>query len=278
MNQLSLRWRLSGHMTAGDFRKRLRSADEKGLPNLLFWHDDSGQSIRCGQKSKQAEMVESVAPHRPKRSDNSARRRGPSSAESLKDDSRVRDDAMPMIRFFHTRTCVGIHFVGPDMIKFASDNIPAILDAADLALKSAPVQTLDFDLDIKARVTPRTYFIPSLALRRPNFDFLSVEKYCARIIEQDIRRQCMVLGLDAPDNLYVRIASIGDKGTHWVRMGSGPKTGGALRLKDVKFICNVDLKGSWVAGSLTSKGFGSILNPAARGASMFAGQLGAEDE
>lgn len=278
MNQLSLRWRLSGHMTAGDFRKRLRSADEKGLPNLLFWHDESGQTIRCGRKSGSPDEREANPPQVTKRSDNSARRRGPASEESLKDDSRVRDDAMPMIRFFHTRTCVGIHFVGPEMIKFASDNIPAILDAADLALKSAPVQTLDFDLDIKSRVTPRTYFIPSLALRRPNFDFLSVEKYCARIIEQDIRRQCMVLGLDVPNNLYVRIASIGDKGTHWVRMGSGPKTGGALRLKDVKFICNVDLKGSWVAGSLTSKGFGSILSPVARAASMSPASLEAEDE
>ncbi len=262
MNQITIKWRVSAHMTAGDFRKRLRAVNGMELPRLLFWHDESGETIRCGHTRTVESNGEETSEKR-KRVDNSARKRGPRSEESLKDESRVDDDAMPTIRFFHTKSFVGIHFVGPEMIEFASKNIPLIIDSVEQAIGNKEIKVLSYTVDLRPRLIPKMWFIPSLALKNPTFEFLSVEKYCERIISQDIRRQAKILGLEVPDNFYVRIASIGDKGTHWVRSGSGPKTGGALRLKDVKFLTNVDLKGCWAAGALISKGFGAILDPAA---------------
>lgn len=270
MRQITIKWRLSEHMTAGDFRKRLRSVNGVELPKLLFWHDESGQTVRCGHTRAQSGDASTVEKKRD-RIDNSARKRGPRTEAALLDDSRASDDAMPTIRFFHSKSFVGIHFLGSEMIEFASRNIALLIDSARQALGPVEFEVQEPDLEMKPRLTPRTYFIPSLALRNPSFEFISVEQYCERIIQQDLRRQAAILGIDAPDNLYVRVTSIGDPGTHWVRTNSGQKTGGALRLKDVKFITNADLKGSWSAGSLISKGFGSILNPAATAAMSLRG-------
>lgn len=265
--QITLKWSVQEHMTAEAFRKRLRAVGEIEPPKMLFWHSATGKTVGQGYCTSDPKALSKTEEKRledkRKPPQNWKRKRGPKSAEDLNNEARIHDDAMAMVRFFHQRNAVGIHFVGDKMIGFANEHLPIILDSVEQALGRVRVVVQEANIALTVNGYPSSWVIPTMALKNPNFDFLSKEQYCERIIKQDILRQAHILGLDIPSEFYLKVTRIEDDSDHWVRAGAvrNGKTGGARRLKGVEFISNLNFQGSWAAGSLLSKGFGVIVRP-----------------
>lgn len=268
--QLTLVWGLERHMTADLFRKRFKAVNGLEPPSILFWHEESGKTIGQGYRFSHEKEISKTQAYKlkdaRKHGSNWVRARGPRCEADLANNSRTEDDAMAMIRFFHTKRSVGIGFLGPEMIELANANLPIILDCAEQALGHCRVRPYDGELSLSLKGFPTRYVIPTLALKRPHFDFLGKRQYIERIVQQDIVRQAKILNISIPTGFYIKVTHFDDGPEHWVRTGKpkgGPNgsTGGALTVKNVEFLTNLKLQGFWSAGSLVSKGFGRIILP-----------------
>jgi hypothetical protein len=259
-SQLSIFWETPKHMSVAEFRTKLSKGATDSLPTLLFWHEANGKTVTEGvgagaieSKPKQASETQRA----PRKQTN--RIYGPKSEADLSNNKRIYNDSMARVRFFHRDRAVGIHFLGADMIAMASKNIAALLDSATQAIGPCRPRLDETDISLGLLSTPRQWVIPTMALKRPTFEFLTEEQYCQRIIEQDIQRQARILGITVPEGFFVKVTHIEDKGSKWVKVGSGEHKSGNMLMQGVEFISNLEFKGNWACGANLSKGFGVIL-------------------
>lgn len=108
---------------------------------------------------------------------------------------------------------------------------------------------------------PTTYWIREMVLKRrhPGAREASIEELVERRVKAGLERYAMAYGFDLPsfDEMDLRITKCERPRGLAIRTTSGT-TNEFATLVDVEFKAFVDLKGVWMMGNLTSRGYGRV--------------------
>lgn len=257
---VTLQWTLRRHLSAPAFRRKLSAKNHEliksgldSLPSELFACNSQGHPI-----STSTNKVGPVLAHADLRIREYEPNWAIETTQLYNDGQRANDDSMAMIRFFHTRKSVGIRFVGPAAIRLAvqythmlCEMVNQIFDSNKFRRTTESVDA-QFKSEYLCEYVIDTLVLPVNILNRQMFTEL---QWVERLIHLDIRRQANMLGIALPKNFALRVVQ-----TEGVKY-SVKVNGSVLPVySGLKVHSNLKLTGHWAAGSLISKGHGTIIS------------------
>lgn len=275
---VTLQWTLRRHLSAPAFRRKLSAknhalieAGQEALPSEFFACNSNGHPI-----STSANKVGPLLAHADLRIREYEPKWAIETTQLFNDGQRANDDSMPMIRFFHTRKSVGIRFIGPGATRLAVQYTHMLCEMVDEIFDSNKFRrtTESVDAQFKSEYLCEyvidTLVLPVNILNRQMFTEL---QWVERLIHLDIRRQANLLGIDLPKSFALRVVQ-----TEGVKYSV--KVNGAVLpvYSGLRVHSNLKLTGHWAAGSLISKGHGTIISDrdtaAPRASSSVSGTFG----
>lgn len=275
---VTLQWTLRRHLSAPAFRRKLSAknhalieAGQEALPSEFFACNSNGHPI-----STSANKVGPLLAHADLRIREYEPKWAIETTQLFNDGQRANDDSMPMIRFFHTRKSVGIRFIGPGATRLAVQYTHMLCEMVDEIFDSNKFRrtTESVDAQFKSEYLCEyvidTLVLPVNILNRQMFTEL---QWVERLIHLDIRRQANLLGIDLPKSFALRVVQ-----TEGVKYSV--KVNGAVLpvYSALRVHSNLKLTGHWAAGSLISKGHGTIISDrdtaAPRASSSVSGTFG----
>lgn len=257
---VTLQWTLRRHLAAPAFRRKLSAKNreyllrsDEALPAELFNCDAQGHPLST-PKGKPG----LIQPHAELR----LRPYDPvwavETTQLFNDGQRASDLAMPMVRFFHTRKSVGIRFIGPQAIRLAVLHTQLLCKMVDEIFDSnkfrrtTELVEVKFNPDVLSEYVIDTLVLPTNILNRQLFTEL---QWVERLIQLDIRRQANILGLELPKDFSLRVV-------HTEGVKYSVRVNGSILPVYCSLTVHSNLKliGHWAAGSLVSKGHGTIIS------------------
>jgi hypothetical protein len=181
------------------------------------------------------------------------------------DDSGKPLQSLPMIRFGYGRNVIRILALGEEGVSTLQAHTPSIIGLlAEHFQRPLPVKISYPEVSIATSDRMMGYQVSSLvvALHAEKLDAFSAKSdeakrahIRAKII-RGLKRQCVELGLDLPDDVTVSLGSALPSPTR-IRVKPNAKDY-AFCISHVPFFCNLTLRGLWSVGHLTARGNGVI--------------------
>lgn len=215
-------------------------ARSNALPPAFFGYDaETGHPLRCREKTKD----------------------GASLAGTLA--QAINPQAFQPIRIVGGKSWVGVLADEATRPLLEQAIAPALSAVVAHCRKPVPVNIEEIPLAFASTETPVLYRVREMAIKKGLSKQSSVETQMDVIkarIESSLQKQADFYGFDCPppELLEVRVADI-TKTRGLQIVGQDGPTRQFAALVDLAFFANARLKGQWVVGNMTSRGYGRVV-------------------